>query len=183
MKRLRSKSKVHTEDKTFLYSDDMLSDAVDAVLGSVKINRKFDVPYVAGYNTKGTIVYIDKDVPKYHRFNGKKYLLDKYLVVHEVVEKILEEQIHDVNYFYAHQIALRIEQDVVEADGLDWKEYDDFMQTLIKEVDIQKIQKVPPDLDLQPYKDSKDFALIEHMKKHMVEESVADMVFLSTLLT
>ena len=167
---------------TYLYSDDMLSDAVEQLVKDVKVNNKYDIPYVAGYNTVGDTVYIDKDVPKSFRAkDGKKYSLYKYLITHEVVEKVFEETLK-LNYFFAHQIALRIERQAVEADGWSWDEYDELMQQYIKEVAHEKINIVPIDIDFQPYKDSKDYKLIEHMKSKMTKPVIKEMAFIQELI-
>ncbi len=180
MKKHHTRSKIRTEHKTFRESDEMMLDAVKELIKSVNVNRKYDIPYVAGYSKDGKTVYIDKDVPRNHRFNKKLYSLEQFLVVHEVVEKIFEDKLHS-NYFYAHQLALRLERQSVEAHGIDWKEYDDFMQQWIKEVDHEKIKIVPHDLDLKPYYDSKDYALIKHMENHMEKDEISEMVFLKSL--
>ena len=178
MRRLHTKPR-QTENKTYLYSDDMLSEAIDELVKSVKIDRKYDIPYVAGYNNAGNVVYIDKDIPHFYRYKGERYAVDKYLVVHEIVEKVFEDTLK-LNYFYAHQIALQVERKAVEADGLDWDAYDQYMQQWIKEVAHEKIQKVPADLDLQPYKDGKDWKLIDHMRDKMKTE-VKEMAFIKEL--
>ncbi len=179
MKILKSKSNI--AHKTYLYSDEMLLNAANELIKAVTVKRTYDIPYLAGYNTEGTVVYIDRDVPKSHRFEGKKYSLDRYLIVHEVVEKVFEETL-GLNYYLAHQCALRIERAAIEADGLSWEEYDRLMQTLIKTADHEKIKRVPTDLDYQPYKNCNDFKLIEHMKKHIVPEKTTESATIKELL-
>ena len=176
MKRLYTK--IH-DGKTWKWSNKMMVEAVDAIVKQTKTNTKFDIPYVAGYSKDGKTIFIDKDVPSKVAINGRSYDLDRYLIIHETVEKSLMEQL-DLDYFFAHQIALRVEQQAVEADGLSWAAYDQATQKLIKEDAFKKITCCPRDLDLAPYADeyrtekgsakAGDLTLIEHMKQHMTKD-------------
>ena len=46
------------------------------------------------------------------------------------------------------------------ACGIEWHDYDQFMQQWIKRADSAKLSKVPADLDLTPYLDENDKELI-----------------------
>ena len=47
--------------------------------------------------------------------------------------------------------------------GVRWRDYDAFMQQFIKKLDDERLKKVPPDLDLKPYRDEHDVDLLERM--------------------
>jgi hypothetical protein len=66
---------------------------------------------------------------------------------------------------HAHQIALRAEKAAVEAAGVSWDVYNRFMKRYEKPIDAEKLVSVPPDLDLTPYRDEKDFALLHQLVK------------------
>ena len=53
----------------------------------------------------------------------------------------------------------------VEAAGVSWDVYNRFMKRYEKPIDAEKLVSVPPDLDLTPYRDEKDFALLHQLVK------------------
>ena len=44
-------------------SEMMLDRTIDAIYRRLPVNRNYHVPYVAGYSTDGTQIYIDRDLP------------------------------------------------------------------------------------------------------------------------
>ncbi len=162
------------EVESFPFPDDwdlnnkILDDSVAAFMQDVEVNYDYDIPYVAGYNVKGTVVYIDKDLPKgYKQKNGKNVQVEKYLVLHECVEKALLQRFKNLIYETSHQLALRLEQAAVQGDGVDWKEYNDFFVKWIKKCGDEKIQNAPSDLDLTPYVDEEDTKVLDNLKRAM----------------
>jgi len=146
-----------------LISGPMLTAAVDAILAWARLDRKHDVPYLAGYSRDGRTIYIDKDLPKsFTTRTGRRVAVDRYLILHEAVEKSLLDDLGLI-YQHAHQIALRAEQAAVKAAGVPWREYDRFMARYIKEAD-DVIERLPPDLDIKPYRDEHDEALLRRMQ-------------------
>ena len=146
-----------------LLSGPMLKSAVDAILAWAKLDRKHDVPYLAGYSRDGRTIYIDKDLPKsFTTRAGKRVMVDRFLILHEAVEKTLIDEL-DLVYQHAHQIALRAEQAAVRAAGVSWREYDRFMARYIKEAD-DVIDRLPHDLDIKPYRDERDAKLLQRMR-------------------
>ena len=123
-----------------------------------KLNTKYDVPYLAGYSKDGTTIYIDRRLPRYF---GKVDLY-KYLAVHEISEKVLEDEL-GLKYQQSHKIATKIEREYLEHDGHDWKAYCAFLAPHIKSV-AKNFTHLPPDLDLEPYIDSKDEKLLASMR-------------------
>lgn len=163
-----SKNKRNVDD--WHISNEILDETLDAVLKRVKVNREYDIPYLAGYSKDGKTIYIDRNIPKFFKTSkGKKTDTTRYLVLHEAVEKTLIDHL-GLHYQHAHQVALRVEKDAVLADNISWEEYNDFMEKLIKEVADERLEKLPEDLDLIPYKDEKDFKLLKRMMKALSEE-------------
>ena len=141
----------------------MMDRALDAVVRRVKtLDRKHDVPYLAGYSRDGKTIYIDRHMPKTMRYEGRAIATDRYLILHEEVEKTLIDQLN-LHYLHAHQIASRAEQAAVRAAGISWRAYDDFMQKNVKLIGDERLQKVPGDLDLKPYRDEHDDDLVRRM--------------------
>jgi hypothetical protein len=141
----------------------MMDRALDAVVRRVKkFDRKHDIPYLAGYSQDGKTIYIDRHMPKYFTWRGRKIDTDRFLILHEEVEKTLIDQL-DLHYLHAHQIATRAEEAAVRAAGLKWRTYDRFMQKYVKRIGDERLQKVPADLDLKPYRDEHDIDLLHRM--------------------
>src|SRR5579863_7346519 len=96
----------------------MLDRALDAILRRVmKLDRTHDVPYLAGYSQDGQTIYIDRHLPPTMNYKGRKIEVDRYLIMHEEVEKTLIDQL-GLHYLHAHQIATRAEEAAVRADGI-----------------------------------------------------------------
>jgi len=141
----------------------MLDEAAKAAMKSVKVVRKYDVPYVGSCNRKGDKVYIDHELPKTLVYRGKHYDIDRYIVMHEVVEMVFE---HTLKFQYrdAHQIALRVERALVQSDGLPWPVYDRFCARWIQRIGERKhYPNPPPDIDLQPEIDEDDRVTLRRM--------------------
>jgi len=141
----------------------MMDRALDAVVRRAKtIDRRHDIPYLAGYSRDGKIIYIDRHMPKTMRYAGRDIDTDRYLILHEEVEKTLIDQL-GLHYLHAHQIASRAEQAAVRAAGIRWRDYDRFMQKYVKRIGDERLTKVPADLDLKPYRDEHDEDLVKRM--------------------
>jgi hypothetical protein len=141
----------------------MMDRALDAVVRRVKnLDRKHDIPYLAGYSRDGKIIYIDRHMPATFRYRGRDINTDRYLILHEEVEKTLIDQL-GLHYLHAHQIATRAEQAAVRAAGIRWRDYDRFMQKYVKTIGDERLTKVPADLDLKPYRDEHDDDLVKRM--------------------
>jgi hypothetical protein len=141
----------------------MLDRALDAIERRVGlIDRDHDIPYLAGYSLDGKRIYIDRHLPPSFDYRGRKVMVDRYLLLHEEVEKTLIDQL-DLHYQHAHQIATRAEEAAVRADGVSWRAYDRFMQQYVKTMGDERLTKVPKDLDLKPYRDEHDYDLMRRM--------------------
>ena len=151
-------------------SDLMMDRALDAIVRRAKtIDRKHDIPYLAGYSRNGKIIYIDRHMPETMRYGGRDINTDRYLILHEEVEKTLIDQL-GLHYLHAHQIASRAEQAAVRAAGIRWHDYDRFMQKYVKHIGDERLTKVPADLDLKPYRDEHDNDLVKRMLECIEKE-------------
>src|SRR5580658_1241584 len=141
----------------------MMDRALDAICRRVKnLDRKHDIPYLAGYSLDGKTIYIDRHMPSTFKFRGRTIDTDPFLILHEEVEKTLIDQL-GLHYLHAHQIATRAEQAAVRAFGVDWRDYDKFMQKYVKRIGDERLTKVPEDLDTKPYRDEHDDDLLRRM--------------------
>jgi hypothetical protein len=141
----------------------MMERALDAILRRVKkLDRKHDIPYLAGYSQDGKTIYIDRHMPRSFRYRGRIIETDSFLILHEEVEKTLIDQL-GLHYLHAHQIATRAEQAAVRAAGVTWRDYDRFMQKYVKTIGDERLTKVPADLDTKPYRDEHDLELLKRM--------------------
>lgn len=162
--------KLHIPD--WYVSSLMLDRALDAILRRVKkLDRTHDIPYLAGYSMDGQTIYIDRHLPRVMPYKGRTIEVDRYLIMHEEVEKTLIDQL-GLHYLHAHQIATRAEEAAVRADGVLWRDYDRFMQQYVKTVGDETLRKVPDDLDLKPYRDEHDFDLISRMQKALTAKGM-----------
>jgi hypothetical protein len=141
----------------------MLDRALDAIARRAgPIDRDHDIPYLAGYSTDGKRIYIDRHLPRRFVYKARTIEVDRYLLLHEEVEKTLIDQL-GLHYQHAHQIATRAEEAAVRADGVSWRAYDQFMQGYVKEMGDERLTKLPDDLDLKPYRDEHDIELMRRM--------------------
>ena len=119
-----------------------LGAAILQILQRVHIDDEHDIPYLAGYSKDGKTIYIDRHLPK--RYD------DKYLVLHEMVEKSLIDEL-GLPYEFAHAVATAAERELVMLNGHNWVQYDTFMQKYIKTAEHEQLINLPQDLDLTPY--------------------------------
>src|SRR5258708_35564420 len=150
----------------------MMDRALDAIVRRAKtLDRKHDIPYLAGYSKDGKTIYIDRHMPSSFRYDGRDINTDRYLILHEEVEKTLIDQLN-LHYLHAHQIATRAEEAAVRAAGIGWRVYDRFMQKNVKKIGDERLKKVPADLDLKPYRDEHDDELLQRMADCVAQRKV-----------
>jgi hypothetical protein len=143
--------------------DDVLLDALRAIHRRVRVvNRDYDIPYIAGYSVDGHTVFIDRHLPRTFRWLMRTVRVEPFLLTHEIVEKALLDELR-LHYLHAHQIAVRAERDAVRAAGISWWAYQRFMKQHEKHIAEEKLIKVPTALDLTPYRDEKDFGLLQRL--------------------
>jgi hypothetical protein len=144
-------------------SDAALVDVVAALSRRVwKIDRSYDIPYIAGYSRDGRTVFIDRHMPRSFPYKGRRVKTDRFLITHEIVEKALLDQLH-LHYLHAHQIALRTEQAAVRAVGIAWHDYNRFTKAYEKTIGDERLTRVPGNLDLTPYQDEHDLPELRKM--------------------
>src|ERR1700732_2189271 len=72
----------------------MLDRALDAIVRRVKkFDREHDIPYLARFRLDRKTIYIDRHMPKSFRYKGREIQTDRYLILHEEVEKTLIDQL------------------------------------------------------------------------------------------
>ncbi len=148
----------------FVKNGRVLDEAAAAVLKSIRVDRTHDVPYVGSCNLRGDVIYIDYSLPAHLESYGKRYDIDRYIVMHEVVEMLFE---HHLKFSYrdAHQIATQMERALVLSDGLSWAVYSRFCSKWAKAIGGRKNYPNPPaDIDLQPERDTEDATTLKRMK-------------------
>ncbi|HEX6833020.1 MAG TPA: hypothetical protein VF132_05755 [Rudaea sp.] len=152
----------------WLIGQQMMDHAVKAIRARSHLERGYDIPYLAGYSLDGHTIFIDRHMPKSFVYRSRKVLTDRFLIVHEAVEKSLI-QLLGMHYLHAHQIALHAEQAAVRAEGIKWEAYDAFMQDNIKVIGDESLAKVPSNLDLTPYRDFHDREELQKMRTCTVD--------------
>lgn len=144
------------------FDRDQLMAAVAKIRAHIKVNRDYDIPFVAGYSQDGKTVYIDRHLPALLEHDGQTWNLDDYLVLHEVAEKLLIDTF-GMTYLEAHAVACLIDRSRAILDG----SYDAYLTTLStawKGDKIERITRVPADLDLTPYRNVGSMALQLHLQ-------------------
>ena len=57
----------------------MMDRALDAVVRRVKnLDRRHDIPYLAGYSQDGKTIYIDRHMPRSFRYRGREIDTDAF---------------------------------------------------------------------------------------------------------
>lgn len=151
----------------WLIGEKMMDRAVKAIRARIHLERGYDIPYLAGYSLDGHTIFIDRHMPKSFVYKRRKVNTDRFLIVHEAVEKSLI-QLLGLHYLTAHQIALHAEQAAVRAEGIEWDAYDEFMQKYIKTIEDERLTKVPDTLDITPYVDFHDATELKQMRANTV---------------
>ena len=143
--------------------DPVLLDVVKALRRRVRrVSHDYDIPYIAGYSVDGKTIFIDRHLPRTIRWLLKTVRVEPFLLTHEIVEKALLDELR-LHYLHAHQIAMRAERDAVKAAGVSWWAYQSFMKKHEKPIEEEKLIRVPRNLDLTPYRDEKDFGLLQRL--------------------
>lgn len=131
-----------------------------------RVDRDYDIPYLAGYSKDGRVVYVDRHLPLTVRFGGASVAVLPFLIVHERTEKGLEDCL-GLDYEEAHKVATWREHRELLKARRSVKLYEAALDPYIKASQLEQIVKVPRDLDMKPYRDSGDKKLIERMLDKM----------------
>jgi hypothetical protein len=129
-----------------------------AMVKACDIVRGFTIPYAANRSIDGKRYYPDDDLPK--EIAG--VTLDRTVPIHEFAEFLAMND--GMKYPEAHHdVANPAERQAVEEEGGDWKAYCAGFAPVIKQVDREVITRVPQDLDLRPYQDEDDHAVMAEL--------------------
>ena len=129
-----------------------------AMRAACDIVRGYTIPYAANRSTDGLRYYPDDDLPK--EIAG--VVLDRTVPIHEFAEFLAMND--GMQYLEAHEtVANPAERQAVEEEGGDWKTYCEGFAPVIKAVDREVITRVPQDLDLRPYQDEDDHAVMAEL--------------------
>lgn len=157
--------------ENWLWSEEILKEVEKKLHAEVKLDTKHDVPYTAGYSKDGKTVYIDRTVPQFLEVKAKgsraklvKIDIWNTFLFHETTELSLESEPYDLEYVFAHQCALHLERDYVEALGADWTDYNTKTLKIVNAIYARKIfPNIPKDLDKEPMYAEDDEAILEQM--------------------
>lgn len=140
------------------------SKKINTPFGKKTLNTSYQIPYLAGYSKDGKTVYIDKRYePVFELKDGRKMNITKYLVIHELTEKDLEDN-QQYKYPYAHEKATGAERDAVEADGYPWDEYQKYALSEVHRLyKLGLNEPLPKNLDEKPETDTKDYSLLKEI--------------------
>ena len=131
---------------------------------NIKINTKYEIPYLAGYSLNGMIIYIDRRLSRWLTLkDGSKIDLFKYLIIHELYEKYMEDM-RGYKYQYAHELATKAERGAVERDGIAWDIYQNHMLKMVRKLK-RFASALPKDLDTKPEKDTHDYYRYHKIEK------------------
>jgi len=140
--------------------------AVAARLGRpFTIDTRHDVADLAGYDTAGATIYIDRHLAAALRAGrvalpGRRSahiapLVMRALATHEHTEKALIDA-KGFAYQAAHEFATLAEHQVLRAAGVAPFAYEAALRPFIKRVAHERIAAPPKDLDCTPYRDDPD---------------------------
>lgn len=135
------------------------------------VNRSFDLPYLAGYSKDGKTRYIDRHLPEILAYEEDGQKKEFNPIPHLCDHEGFEKSVMDVlgwNYRHAHEAANGFERRGVLKAGLSWAAYNKALDPFIKFDEHERLEKLPPDLDMAPYNAPPvDKRLLAHMKKAM----------------
>lgn len=133
-----------------------------------RLDRKHDLPYLAGYSIDGKTIYIDRHMPKKMEYRGRSIGTDRFLIIHERWEKSFLDEFSSWGYWPAHQHAERGEEDAEDAAGVPHDVVQKFFKPFIKADQRERLILVPKDLDLTPYlAQPVDRDLVAHLRVKM----------------
>ncbi len=147
----------------------MVHRAVQALKQRARVDRRWDIPYLAGYSRAGRTIFIDRDLPRTFEHRGRRVRIEPFMIIHEAVEISLLDKL-GLDYQDAHLVALMAERSAVQACGVAWTGYQRFMLRHIKRAGSKQLKLVPRNLHLTPYLDERDLALLSEMLPLMQEE-------------
>ena len=155
-----SMPRVHSARVKRMLNDRRFKNRISKI-DTIRVDRSYDIPYVAGYSEDGRTVFIDRHLKP---MMGKVDVT-RFIVAHEVTEKAILD-LFNLDYQQAHHIATYVEHERVVKSGVNWRAYTKFLDPQMKLIGSEKVKKIPKDLDLEPYEEEKDFELLKRMMLH-----------------
>jgi hypothetical protein len=121
----------------------------------VREDDSYDLPYLAGYSIDGTTIYFDRHLPEWlecetDRGGSIAFEPRQFIRLHEEYEKAIKDAL-GWHYLAAHEVANGVERRAVIMAGLSWRPYGKVINQFIKADEVEKLERVPPDLDMAPY--------------------------------
>jgi len=129
-----------------------------------RVDRSYDLPFLSGYSNNGRTIYVDRHFPQTVRVADRELDVTPFLIAHEHLEKSIMDCI-DHDYETAHAFATTLEYEGVRAAGLTPLQYEQAIKPYVKGNDFEKLQRIPPDLDLTPYQRDSDEDLLLHLRR------------------
>lgn len=133
-----------------------------------RLNRDYDLPYLAGYSKDASTIYVDRHLPERIKIGPRLVDVRSFLETHERVEKAIIDAL-GWKYPAAHEVATAAERRQVISAGLSWQAYSTALRPYIKADEVEKLKSVPQDLDLRPYEG--ETKLLARMKMAMHEKA------------
>jgi hypothetical protein len=128
----------------------------------VTIDCSHDVPYLAGYSRDAATIYFDRHLPLRLRIDGRLADIREPLAAHEKTEKALID-LRRMDYEHAHAIATVVEHALLRRRGIAPAAYEAALRPYIKSAESELVTRVPPDLDLTPYRDERDVRTLKRL--------------------
>jgi hypothetical protein len=116
-----------------------------------RVDRSWDIPYLGGYSEDGRTIFLDRHLPRGFAYRGRQVDLDRFLILHEEVEKALIDELY-FKYAHAHEVATRAEENAVRAAGINVPWYRKTLAPMIKADALERLLRVPGKLSMKPYK-------------------------------
>lgn len=175
-----SRGHTHAHDLSKAELDDLLAEA----LANLKVKRRlarpfkldhtYDIALLGSSAVGGGTVYLDRHL----RAKGKPFGIlplqgrwidvKQPLIRHERLEQTLEDELGWPYEPIAHPVAEHWEEQLVKKMGFDPKAYERMLEPLIKADEVEKLQRIPTDLDLRPLmsdSEPEDKTILKHIRE------------------
>ena len=138
------------------------ADVKSLLASKPRVDKTYDLPFLSGHSKNGRTIYIDRHFPSQLTIGGYDIPAESFLITHELIEKSLIDGI-GCDYHTAHEFATVAEYVRARAAGITPEQYDDAVRQFVKAYEIERLVRIPPDLDLAPYNDEQDEPVLLHL--------------------